>query len=78
MVDGPQIYGSATPAPRHPGGAGGDRGVPRPLHLSNLAVVRPKCGARAPGSASATWRTAPVRYCKRCDETLDTGSAGAR
>ena len=77
VVDGLNLRKRHT-RPRRPGEPAGIVEFPAPLHLSNLAVVCPKCGKGTRVGFRNLEDGTKVRYCKRCDETLDTGSAGAR
>jgi large subunit ribosomal protein L24 len=64
--------------PRRPGEQAGIIEFPAPLHLSNVAVVCPKCAKGTRVGFRYLEDGTKVRYCKRCDETLDAGSAGGR
>ena len=64
--------------PRSPGEQAGIIEFPAPLHVSNVAVVCPKCAKGTRVGFGNLADGTKVRFCKRCDETLDTGSAGGR
>jgi large subunit ribosomal protein L24 len=77
VVDGINLRKRHT-RPRRAGEQAGIVEFPAPLHVSNVAVFCPKCGKGARVGFRVLEDGTKVRYCKRCDETLDGGAAGSR
>ena len=64
--------------PRRQGEQAGIVEFPAPLDLSNVAVVCPKCAKGTRVGFRFLESGAKVRICKRCDETLDSDTGGAK
>ena len=76
VVDGLNLRKRHT-RPRRPGEQAGIVEFPAPLHVSDVAVVCPKCGKGTRVGFRILTDGQKVRYCKRCDEVLDqAGSTG--
>ena len=76
VIDGVNLRKRHTRA-RRPGEQAGIVEFPAPLHISNVAVVCPKCGKGTRVGFRVLADGTKVRVCKRCDETLDgSGTAG--
>jgi large subunit ribosomal protein L24 len=77
VVDGINLRKRHT-RPRRPGEQAGIVEFPAPLHVSDVAIVCPKCGKGTRVGFRVLASGQKVRFCKRCDEVLDQAGASAR